>query len=195
MVEPNSTSTISPEEVLKYNKPTEKFLCKLADNVYNIQFLSFRIRDMETNTVLFEVKRENAGSLNLPPGVVIDEDAARTVRYNFGTDFFKYRTIGTSLEFSVGDKPVKKFRMIERHYFRDRLLRSYDFEFPFCMPNSVNTWESIYDVPQMDENEMIDMITHPGETKSDSFYFVNGELVMHNKAEYSYIDMDDENVD
>ena len=26
----------------------------------------------------------------------------------------------------------------------------------------------------------------PFETKSDSFYFVDGKLVMHNKAEYAY---------
>lgn len=30
------------------------------------------------------------------------------------------------------------------------------------------------------------MIDNPFETKSDSFYFVDGRLVMHNKADYSY---------
>lgn len=30
------------------------------------------------------------------------------------------------------------------------------------------------------------MVANPGETKSDSFYFVNKKLIMHNKAEYSY---------
>lgn len=30
------------------------------------------------------------------------------------------------------------------------------------------------------------MIENPWETKSDSFYFVDGVLVMHNKAEYNY---------
>ena len=29
-----------------------------------------------------------------------------------------------------------------------------------------------------------DMIENPFETKSDSFYFVNGKLIMHNKASY-----------
>ena len=29
-----------------------------------------------------------------------------------------------------------------------------------------------------------DMIDSPFETKSDSFYFVNGNLIMHNKASY-----------
>lgn len=31
------------------------------------------------------------------------------------------------------------------------------------------------------------MIEHPFETKSDSFYFVNDKLIMHNKASYKYI--------
>ena len=31
-----------------------------------------------------------------------------------------------------------------------------------------------------------DMIANPFETKSDSFYFVNNKLVMHNKASYKY---------
>lgn len=30
------------------------------------------------------------------------------------------------------------------------------------------------------------MILNPYETKSDSFYFVGDQLVMHNKAEYDY---------
>lgn len=33
-----------------------------------------------------------------------------------------------------------------------------------------------------------DMIEHPFETKSDSFYFVNGKLIMHNKASYKVTD-------
>jgi len=30
------------------------------------------------------------------------------------------------------------------------------------------------------------MIDNPGATKSDSFYFVEGKLVMHNRAQYAY---------
>lgn len=32
------------------------------------------------------------------------------------------------------------------------------------------------------------MVENPFETRSDTFYFVDGKLVMHNKAEYSYIE-------
>ena len=31
-----------------------------------------------------------------------------------------------------------------------------------------------------------DMLAHPYETSSDSFYFADGKLIMHNKAFYAY---------
>ena len=31
-----------------------------------------------------------------------------------------------------------------------------------------------------------DMVDNPYETKSDSFYFVDNKLIMHNKADYAY---------
>lgn len=207
---------VTPEEVLQYDKPTKAFLCPLSANVYNIQFLSFRIRDMITNTVLFEIKRDKQEAPTPPPpvvtgqaqpgpgdgakeeemkqGIPVDQDELRKVRYYFGPEFFKLKTIGTSLEFSVGSLPVKKFRMIERHYFKDKLLKSYDFTFPFCPPNSTNNWESIYDVPPLTPEQQADMIANPWQTISDSFYFVENQLIMHNKAEYSYSVMDDEEV-
>lgn len=56
------------------------------------------------------------------------------------------------VEFTVGDKPINNFRMIERHYFRDQLLKSFDFEFGFCIPSSKNTCEHIYEFPQLSED-------------------------------------------
>ena len=34
------------------------FLCPVSANVYNIQFLKFRIRDMDSGQTLFEVERD-----------------------------------------------------------------------------------------------------------------------------------------
>lgn len=157
--------------------------------------------------------------------------------------------------------------MVERHYFRNKLIKSFDFTFGFCIPNSTNSWEVIYTMPSLSKKEgtfflsflffllsssfppfsfffslpllsllvylhafflflcsllllsflyflsfsflgflllfiiidlvidvsdltwyylVQDMIASPFETKSDSFYFVNDVLVMHNKAEYAY---------
>lgn len=42
--------------------------------------------------------------------------------------------------------------MIERHFFKDRLLKSFDFDFGFCIPNSHNTCEHIYNIPELPED-------------------------------------------
>ncbi|KAI0221807.1 hypothetical protein LSAT2_026925 [Lamellibrachia satsuma] len=76
--------------------------------------------------------------------------------------------------------------MIEKHYFRDRILKCFDFEFGFCIPNSKNTVEHIYEFPHLEPTEIQEMIECPYETRSDSFYFVDDQLVMHNKADYAY---------
>lgn len=88
--------------------------------------------------------------------------------------------------FTVGDREVKSFQMIERHYFRDQLIKSFDFNFGFCVPNSRNSIEHIYEMPELDAKKLKEMIDHPNETKSDSFYFVDNQLIMHKKATYAF---------
>ena len=46
--------------------------------------------------------------------------------------------------------------------------------------------EHIYEFPEMNADEVRQMVANPFETKSDSFYFVDDVLIMHNKADYSY---------
>ena len=82
----------------------------------------------------------------------------------------------------MGPEPVPNFRMIERHYFKGDLIRSYDFNFGFCIPGSTNSWEAIYGVPEMTEKRIMDLMDSPFEMQSDSFYYVGDTLVMHNKA-------------
>lgn len=103
----------------------------------------------------------------------------------------------------MGSRPVSNFRMIERHFFRERLLKTFDFEFGYCIPFSKNSCEHIYEFPNLppDLGECLfiseqitkktlfavaEMINSPFETRSDSFYFVDNSLVMHNKADYAY---------
>lgn len=108
------------------------------------------------------------------------------------------------IEFTVGDQPVKEFQMIERHFFNNKCLKSFEFNFGFCVPNSRNTCEQIYEFPELIQTESkstislipeylissftteTKLIANPYQTKSDSFYFVDGELVMHHRAEYAY---------
>lgn len=49
------------------------YLCKPEDNIYNIDFIRFKIRDLETSTILFEIaKPPHTGRANMPsPAVVL----------------------------------------------------------------------------------------------------------------------------
>uniref|UniRef100_A0A8C9MKT9 Unc-119 lipid binding chaperone B n=1 Tax=Serinus canaria TaxID=9135 RepID=A0A8C9MKT9_SERCA len=151
------------------------YLCKPEDNIYNIDFTRFKIRDLETGTVLFEIAKPSAsGTCSLKPKALF-----------FLTAVF-FLILPCRVEFTVGEKPVSNFRMIERHYFRDRLLKNFDFDFGFCIPSSRNTCEHIYEFPQLSEDLIRLMVENPYETRSDSFYFVDNKLIMHNKADYAY---------
>ena len=178
-----SWRNIKPADVLKFDRATDHFLCPLSANIYDVQFNAFKVRDWGSKEVLFEMNRPPGQS---PPAYTLEDDAVRSIRYTFPADFLKLETVGTSLTFSVGPKEVPNFRMIERHYFKNKLIKSYDFTFGFCIPNSSNSWESVYPMPKLSSAEVAEMMKSPFETKSDSFYFVNDELFMHNKAEYAY---------
>lgn len=182
----------SAEEVLNYTMPTDGYMCPLVANRYGIEFNFFRVKDQETSDVLFEVAKDpDSPPLDLASIPPEYEDQVRMISYDFGAGFLSLPSIATELEFSVGDMPLHSFRMIERHYFRDFLIKSFDFTFGFVIPNSTNTWEAIYDVPELPQELIEDMIAFPWETQSDSFYFVTHEdgreeMVMHNKAKYAY---------
>lgn len=180
-------SSITPEDVCSLTKPTDGFLCPLSANNYGIEFLQFTISDYTTKKVIFEVGRDTP----TPQDISVDfstlgEDMYRRIKYNFSEDVLRLPLIQTSLVFSVGNRELGSFRMIERHYFREKLVKSFDFGFGFCIPGSTNTWDSVYSMPPLNNDLINEMIDNPYETKSDSFYFVNGKLVMHNKASYKY---------
>ena len=191
---------ITPEIVREYKAFTPKYLCGLEANTYNIKFKKFKIRDIESDFVLFEVKDDSEDESKTISEEEIQKikeieekdiyKSPRMIRYHLGPDFLDLKNLGSSLTFSVGDKPVKDFLMIERHYFNEILIKSFEFKFDFCIPNSTNTWESIYTIPEIDPDLKRQMISEPWHTRSDSFYFVENKLIMHNKAIYNYSPLD-----
>jgi hypothetical protein len=85
------------------NSPTDHFLCKLSDNKLGIKFGAFRIRDIESGFVLVDVKDDDLSD-NLNEQV--DDPKSRLVKYHFGPDFLKLKTIGLTVSFSVGEAGV-----------------------------------------------------------------------------------------
>lgn len=69
------------------------YLCPLESNIYSIEFTRFKIRDMDSQAVLFEICKppeEELSDTDLPP------DASRFVRYQFPPEFLKLKTIGAT---------------------------------------------------------------------------------------------------
>lgn len=92
-------NTITPEDVLKLSKITDGFLVS-PDNDYAIEFTRFKIRDLETDTVLFDISKDpnlpentEGGDEKTEPG---DADSGRFVRYKFHESFLKLKHIGAT---------------------------------------------------------------------------------------------------
>jgi len=76
--------------------------------------------------------------------------------------------------------------MVERHYFKGNVIRSCDFKFGFIIPNSTNTWDFTYELPKLSRELEEDIKSCPWAVSSDSYFFANGKLIIHNRAIYSY---------
>ena len=153
-----SKEAITPEYVRTLTKPLDQMLCLLQDNNL-IRFGEYRIRDIQSGAILMEISEENqaygdrlAREEELAGNVSLE---TRTVKYNFGPDFLKLRTIGLKLDIlAITEDPIKDLTLIERHYFENKLIREYEFSFGFLIPKSKNTTEFIYDLPKFSDEEM-----------------------------------------
>ena len=184
---------VTPEYVRGLTGPTDNFLCRLSDNVHKLSFKGFTIRDMVSNVTLVDVPQDEISDEDELSEM--DDPTKRLIKYHMGPDFLRLQTVGLTMRFGIGPEPVQNLEMIERHYFRGRVLKDFTFAFGFVIPNSVNEWESIYDLPELTEDEMAEISAAPYEVKSDSFFFANGKLIVHNRAEYNYAPLDQEDQD
>ena len=176
-------SDVTPEYVKTLKAPTDRFLCKLTDNWAKFRFRGFKIRDMISNITLVEVPDDDIENEDLSDE---DDPSKRMIKYHLGPDFLYLQTVGLTMNFSIGEKPIQNMEMVERHYFRGKVIRDYSFKFGFVIPNSTNSWEFVYDLPNLTEEEKAEISSAPWEVKSDSFFFAEGKLMIHNRAEYNY---------
>lgn len=98
---------ITPDEVLRLQKIADDYLCTLDANIYEIDFTRFKIRDLESGEILFEICKppseqygENLDDTNHQPDDTdnepIDPNAGRYVRYQFTPQFLKLKTVGAT---------------------------------------------------------------------------------------------------
>lgn len=104
-------SNVTPEDVLHLNKITDDYLCSANANVFEIDFTRFKIRDLESGAVLFEIAKPP--SEQYPDGLSVedtmlaaaedlslddtaDPNAGRYVRYQFTPAFLNLKTVGAT---------------------------------------------------------------------------------------------------
>ncbi len=180
-------------EVRQHIQPSDKFLCKVKANIYALQFLNFEIKNSETGKVFYSHEQEVLPNSELlindddyPTEMLAVLDNMRTIHYEFPADFLRSKIINCSIRFKVGGKPVKDLVILDRFFFKAKLIKSFEFKFPFCIPDSTNDWEYVYEFPQLSEEQIGQMIESPEQTHSETFFFVGEEMILHNKALYSF---------
>ena len=74
------------------------YLCSPEANTYDIEFTRFKIRDVDTGTVLFEINKPSIYD-NIDENEKdedIDPNDGRLVRYQFTSQFLKLKTVGAT---------------------------------------------------------------------------------------------------
>lgn len=97
----NHGKTITPDDVLRLPSITDTYLCAPDANVYDIDFTRFKIRDLESGAILFEIAKPVPDNLEesgdkVEAEEVLDPNAGRFVRYQFTPQFLKLKTVGAT---------------------------------------------------------------------------------------------------
>lgn len=103
---------ITPKDILQLAKITEEYLCAPDANVYEIDFTRFKIRDLESGTILFEIEKPPSEQFVEGFGVLVDNlmtatedltlndtadpNAGRYVRYQFTPAFLNLKAVGAT---------------------------------------------------------------------------------------------------
>lgn len=194
-IEPNTPKIKTVDEVLSLTKPTEYFVCPLDANKHGVEFIGITMVDGENpQHELYHSGDSTGCGVEDYMGMLhflsmMGDDSPRVLEYELDSSFLDLAHVKITTAFKVhGKEPLPKFRMIERHYHKDKLLKSYDFTFegPSPAKGEIATWSFVYDLPEISDDEKKEIISNPGSVESDSFYFIDDELQMHHKAIYIY---------
>lgn len=104
---PAAPPEITPSDVLALRKISDDYLCSPNANIYEIDFTRFKIRDLESGAVLFEIAKppseqfpenssEEVQENEAQEEVTVDPNAGRYVRYQFTPAFLKLKTVGAT---------------------------------------------------------------------------------------------------
>lgn len=159
--------------------PSTVPLCSFTSDTWKLWLVSISIRALGSCGT--QAGREGSGAWK---ATLSDGGSSSVVRFSLSREFLAAETVAKCFELNVR-RPPCELKLIERHYFKDRLIQS--LEATITVPGTdSNTWEVFQEWPLLDEDVKAEMIACPWETSSDSFFLANGILVLHCRGIYSF---------
>ena len=185
-----STSTGITQDYVKSLKSfTDSFLCELDENIYNFGFTKFVLKSIDSclnikEKVLFDLKID---SFNINEEIIKRSKEIkdiyknpRMIRYHLTKD-----VLDNDMKLTLSYKNESKYgfflKMIENHYYDNKLIEQICQDFGFCMPYSENERDIIYKKNSQGFKN-ISKISGSFEIKTDTFFFANDKLIIHNKT-------------
>lgn len=177
------------EEIIQMKSPSTDFLCDFRDNKYAFQVLKFKTWDKYTNKTYFSISKpkcENSQFIiedsQLSPALMQNLNNQRSLNYRFQMEFFLSKGIKTHCEFKNGDIEAKNIVLVENYFLNGKRIFQKISNFGNCGVNEFGNWENDYVLPDFEGKEEIIKSGIP--ILSDSFIFIDGKCVIHNKCCY-----------
>ncbi|KAL1110304.1 hypothetical protein AAG570_008381 [Ranatra chinensis] len=175
-----SRGPIRPEDLLDMYQASRSFLCPLEANIYGLDCCEYTLTDMDTGNLLFT-------TASIPnPDDPLDINAGRRLNCRIKPGYLQARKIKATALYSIGEIPINEIRLIERFYFRNMFLWGFDFIVGNGVPYDMKSVDLIYRMPKLPHHLVREMVYAPYATMSDSFYFADGNLVLHRKSRYLF---------
>jgi hypothetical protein len=145
----------TPEDVFSFTGPTPTVIHPPTPN--------FRLEH-------FEILDDAGASLGVlvatPHASDSDSRPSSSQRVQLSSDYLRCRCVRSQIRFCVGDDAIPSLRFIER---------TFDVTLGYCMPNSENEHEVVYELPELSERVAQDLERHA--VAIDSFFFAGDDLV------------------
>ena len=177
------------EEVTQMESPSTEFLSDFRDNKYAFQVIKFQTRDKITNKTYFEISKpiyENTQFIiedsKLSPALMESLNKQRSLNYKFPLDFFLSKGIKTHCEFKNGDIEAKNIKLVENYFLNGKRIFQKVSDFGNCGVNEFGKWDNEYVFPEIEGKE--ETVKNGVPILSDSFIFIDGECIIHNKCSY-----------
>ena len=180
---------ITPDYVKSLHSFTDSFLCDLDDNIYNIYFTKLVFKQMQNNQnnkekILFELKSDyNNINEEIKQKAKEIKDIyknPRMIRYHLDKELLDFN-LKLTLEYKNESQKPSSLKMVENHYHNSKLIWQFFNDFGFCIPNSDNSKDIIYKF-NSHEFEELSKSKSSFEIKTDTFFFANDKLIIHNKT-------------